>query len=322
MNTKIIVFEENQNNFSLRNEKSESGNLSSHRDNSEELLVQVRNKVTKFIVDRIENEFDKLTDIITENNDKSKDTRDHLNHVNQQNVKDNSENQYSQHNWGYQNYYQKYPYYYDHQNSYYINSYGTENESHSDLESRCDYENQWLQYTSPDNIQTVTHANLIDVLALNNQVRTNCTLTSVSQSNRPENYLGQNLYFQKHWLFNFQLNLLNELHQNICGIGKAVDDKDPINPTNVPRGYGGTVILWRKDLDNFLNPLDIGYDRICCVELLGSSKLLLVSVYLPCKGTPSDSLLEFYNCTDQLHEIVQSYSDSHSIIIDYNWWRF
>ncbi|CAG2231328.1 unnamed protein product [Mytilus edulis] len=297
MNRKIIILEENQNNSSLRNEKSESGNLNSHRDNSEDLLVQVRNKVTKFIVDKIENELDKLSDNITESNDKSKDTQ---NHVYQQNVKDNSENQYSQHNWDYQNYYHQYPYYYDHHNSYYINNYGTVNESHSDSESRCDYENQWFQDTSPDNTQTVTHSNLIDVLASNNQVRTNCDS-------------------QKHWLFNFQLNLLNELHQNICGIGKAVDDKDPINPTNLPRGYGGTGILWRKDLDNFINPLDIGNDRICCVELLGSSKLLLVSVYLPCKGTPSDSL-EFYNCIDQLHEIVQSYSDSHSIIIggDFN----
>ncbi|XP_063397223.1 uncharacterized protein LOC134681515 [Mytilus trossulus] len=99
---------------------------------------------------------------------------------------------------------------------------------------------------------------------------------------------------EEHWLFNFQLNLLNELNQNICGIEKEVDDKDTINPTNLPRGYGGTGYLWKKDLDNFINPLDIGNDRICCVELLGSSKLLLVSVYLPCKGTPFDSL-EFYN---------------------------
>ncbi|CAC5418944.1 unnamed protein product [Mytilus coruscus] len=281
--------------------KSESGNLNSRSDNSDELLVQVRNKVTKFIVGRIENELDKLTDNLSESNDKTKDTQ---NLLNQQNVNGNSENHYSQHNWGYQNCYQQYPYtyYYDHQNSYYTDSYETENEGYSNSYVRCDHENQWPRDSSQDNNQNVSHANLIDVLALNNQL-----------------YFQNIFLIQEHWLFNFQLHLLNELHQNICGIGNAVDDKDPISPTNLPRGYGGTGILWRKDLNNFINPLDIGNDRICCVELLGSSKLLLVSDYLPCKGSPSDSL-EFYNCIDQLREIVQRYSDSHSIIIggDFN----
>ncbi|CAC5377146.1 unnamed protein product [Mytilus coruscus] len=180
MNRKIIIFEENQNNSSLRNEKSESGNLNSHRDNSDDLLVQVRNKVTKFIVGRIENELDKLTDNLCGNNDKWKDTQ---NLLNQQNVNGNSEIQYSQHNWGYQNYYQQYPYYYDHQNLYYTDSYVNENEGYSD--------------SSQDNNQTVSHANLIDVLALNNQLKTNCTLTSGSKSNQPINFLGQKYIFPK-----------------------------------------------------------------------------------------------------------------------------
>jgi hypothetical protein len=54
---------------------------------------------------------------------------------------------------------------------------------------------------------------------------------------------------QEHWLFDCQLNLLNEIHQQYTGVGKAVDSNDPITPLRMPRGYGGTAILWRKDID-------------------------------------------------------------------------
>ena len=73
------------------------------------------------------------------------------------------------------------------------------------------------------------------------------------------------------------------IHENLIGIGKSVDDKDPLHPIQMPRGYGGTGILWKKELDHFINVIDIGNERIQCVEFMGSSrKLLLVSVYMPC----------------------------------------
>lgn len=94
---------------------------------------------------------------------------------------------------------------------------------------------------------------------------------------------------------------------------------DPITPVSLPRGYGGTGILWGKEINNIVNPLEIGNDILCCVELLGTTKLLLISVYLPCKGLSLDTI-EFCNCIDQLHAILQKYSDTHSIIIggDFN----
>ena len=44
---------------------------------------------------------------------------------------------------------------------------------------------------------------------------------------------------QEHWLFDFQLNLLNDIHPKIYGFGKAIDSKDSINPVSLPRGYRG-----------------------------------------------------------------------------------
>ena len=48
---------------------------------------------------------------------------------------------------------------------------------------------------------------------------------------------------QEHWLFNCQIDLLNEIHENLIGIGKSVGDKDPIQSSHMPRGYGGVGIL-------------------------------------------------------------------------------
>ena len=52
------------------------------------------------------------------------------------------------------------------------------------------------------------------------------------------------IMIQEHWLFNFQLHKLNEIHQEMRGVGKAVDDDNPIVPIQKPRGYGGVGILW------------------------------------------------------------------------------
>ena len=74
----------------------------------------------------------------------------------------------------------------------------------------------------------------------------------------------------------------------------------------MPRVYGGTGILWKKELDHLINVIDIGNERIQCVEFMGSSrKLLLVSVYMPCKG-PQNHVLEFQECVDMLYEITQT----------------
>jgi hypothetical protein len=48
---------------------------------------------------------------------------------------------------------------------------------------------------------------------------------------------------QEHWLFNCQIQLLNEIHENLNGIGKYVDDSDPLQPIQMPRGYGGQRLI-------------------------------------------------------------------------------
>jgi hypothetical protein len=77
----------------------------------------------------------------------------------------------------------------------------------------------------------------------------------------------------------------------------------------MPRGYGGTAILWRKGIDTIVTPLTIGNNRIQCIEITGDLNLLITSVYLPCKGSPN-SQNEFQECIDPLHEIMLTYEQT------------
>ena len=46
-----------------------------------------------------------------------------------------------------------------------------------------------------------------------------------------------------------------------------MDQYDPIPPIQLPRGYGGVAIFWKKDIDYLVNDLEIGSQRIKCIEL-------------------------------------------------------
>ncbi|CAC5415512.1 unnamed protein product [Mytilus coruscus] len=124
---------------------------------------------------------------------------------------------------------------------------------------------------------------------------------------------------QEHWLFDCQLNMLNEIHSKYIGIGKSVDTDDPLPPIQMPRGYGGVAILWRKELDPLISTLKAGNSRIQCIEIEGDPNIIIVSLYLPCKG-PTNSTQQLLECIDQLNEIVCTYSNTHQIIIggDFN----
>ncbi|CAG2216627.1 unnamed protein product [Mytilus edulis] len=124
---------------------------------------------------------------------------------------------------------------------------------------------------------------------------------------------------QEHWLFHCQLKMLNDILLDYKGVGKAVDSSDPITPWRMPRGYGGTAILWKKNLDSIVTPLSIGNNRIQCIEINGDPNLIVISVYLPCKGS-TNSQTEFQECIDLLNEILTTYELTHQIIIggDFN----
>ncbi|MCG7879544.1 MAG: reverse transcriptase family protein [Candidatus Thiodiazotropha taylori] len=126
------------------------------------------------------------------------------------------------------------------------------------------------------------------------------------------------ILIQEHWLFDCKLHTLNELSQIYNGAGKAVDSGDPILPVQMPRGYGGVGVLWKKDIDHLIQVKPDGGNRIQCIELKGQTPLLVISVYMPCKGL-TDNVEDFNDCLDQLNEIIQKYSSTHIVVIGGDW---
>lgn len=124
---------------------------------------------------------------------------------------------------------------------------------------------------------------------------------------------------QEHWLSKCQLNLLDEINEQFMTSGKSVDHYNPKSPAQIPRGYGGVAIIWNKNIDHIVNDLDIGRERINCIEFLLQRPMLIVSVYMPCNGE-KDNYYSFMECVEQLQEIIYKYRDSHDIIIggDFN----
>jgi hypothetical protein len=78
------------------------------------------------------------------------------------------------------------------------------------------------------------------------------------------------ILIQEHWLFQAQIHLFSEIHGKINYAGKGVDKYDPLLPVSMPRGYGGVAIIWRKDIDHIIRPLEDGSEKIQCVEISGN----------------------------------------------------
>lgn len=124
------------------------------------------------------------------------------------------------------------------------------------------------------------------------------------------------ILIQEHWLFQAQIHLINELHEQINYAAKGVDINDPLLPISMPRGHGGVAIIWKKDIDHLVKPIQDGSEKLQAIEIQGTSGdcLLLISVYLPAKGSKNHEL-EYQECIDQLYELCQKYQESHKIII-------
>ena len=87
------------------------------------------------------------------------------------------------------------------------------------------------------------------------------------------------LLLQETLLFNCEKRLLGEIHDRYTGVGKAVDDKHPLPPIEMPRGYSGVAILWKKDINHIVKHLKGGGSRIQAVLTDSSKPTLLIGVF-------------------------------------------
>ena len=85
----------------------------------------------------------------------------------------------------------------------------------------------------------------------------------------------------------------------------------------MPRGYGGVGVIWRKEIDHIIRPLEDGSEKLQCIEIHGNknSRLQVISVYLPAKGS-KNHVTEFQECIDEIYELIQEYGNIHTILIE------
>ena len=86
------------------------------------------------------------------------------------------------------------------------------------------------------------------------------------------------VFIQEHWLFQCNLHRLNQVSDDICFAAKSVDFLNPIEPIQMPRGFGGVAILWKNIIDKQVLRLEDGNERIQCVEYTTSTSAKIYSV--------------------------------------------
>ena len=122
---------------------------------------------------------------------------------------------------------------------------------------------------------------------------------------------------QEHWLFNFEQDLEPELHLEYKWSIRSVDDMDPVIPRFRSRGFGGVAIIYRKDISHLLEDIVEGNGRIIGIKLNLSTPILLLCVYMPCRGSYTNA--DYNESVDAIAEILEKYSNCKTIIAgDYN----
>ena len=73
--------------------------------------------------------------------------------------------------------------------------------------------------------------------------------------------LADIVLIQEHWYLDCQLGNLSAICESMTGTGKEVDTGDPILPVQMPSGYGGVAILWKRTIDHLVRVLPDGGNR-------------------------------------------------------------
>ena len=96
-------------------------------------------------------------------------------------------------------------------------------------------------------------------------------------------------------------------------MAKAVDDHDPIAPVQVPRGYGGTAILYRNGWNIRAIKHPDGQERINVLELETNPRICVINAYMPSRG--NSKMTDFVSTLDEIAEIIAKFNLTHAILL-------
>ena len=119
------------------------------------------------------------------------------------------------------------------------------------------------------------------------------------------------IFLQEHWLLPFELNFLDNIHDDFISVGLSAVDVE--SDVCVGRPYGGTAILYNRRLSSNITFVDSNNPRITALIL--STKLgptLCVSVYMP---TNYGTIECYENYEEICSSITSLYNDNDAIYI-------
>ena len=113
---------------------------------------------------------------------------------------------------------------------------------------------------------------------------------------------------QETHLFSFQQDRIQKYVDCYDSLSKAVDDNDPIPMTNLPRAYGGTSTLWKK---NFSQPIlhKDGSNRIVVTQF---QSIIIINVYMPDRS--GYTIRDFQDEIEIISEICMKFQDNPIVI--------
>ena len=87
------------------------------------------------------------------------------------------------------------------------------------------------------------------------------------------------LFLQEHWLFSFQFTDFSKLFPDSSYFAHSSMSDDDMS---CGRGYGGTAIIWKNDLNLKMKKIATTTPRICAAEAkVRDRNFVFMSVYMP-----------------------------------------
>lgn len=122
------------------------------------------------------------------------------------------------------------------------------------------------------------------------------------------------ILLQEHWLYNYEKYKLQECLNDFICFTKCFDDNSLPDLSERRRGHARVSICVHKKLEQFIEPLPDGSNRIIGIRLNVENPIVFLCVYMPCRGN-SNTLDDYQQILDELSEIIAKYSSSASIVI-------
>jgi exonuclease III len=120
------------------------------------------------------------------------------------------------------------------------------------------------------------------------------------------------LCIQEHWIFNTEQHMLGDLNINMRFTAKSVDDDNPELSMVARRGYGGIAILWKKEIDDKIQILNEGNNRVQVIQIDTECRpICLINIYLP--SDSKEHNYEYNDMLSQLAEILNKFRETHHI---------